>query len=546
MSERSEAAAAVPRARKTFGIVWLVPVVALALAAWVAWTTWSSRGPSIVVTFQTASGLTAGQTKLRYRDVDIGQVEWVRIGDHLKTVRVGILVNADAAHLINDQSRFWVVRPRFGAGQVSGLETLVSGAYIEVDPGAGASTATEFTGLENPPRVRSDTPGRSFTLRAPNLGSLSVGTPVLFRGITVGELTDFEPPTGSGDLIVHLFIRQPYGDLVRKSSRFWRSRAVDFDVSAEGVRFSIGNIETLLLGGVMFDSPEGEMAAEGEAFNLFDDIDELSEAMITERIPVISYFDGSVRGLSPGAPVEFRGMRIGTVKEISLEFDVAAQSVRIPVVYEIEPQRIRIVNGTPTGDGNQVSRLVEQGMRARLATGNLLTGQMLISLEILPDAPPEKIGNDDGKLIMPTAPSSLDTLERSLTGILDKVASLPIADLVEELRKTAEGIAKVAGSGQLEQSMGNLNKALDGVARLTATLEGASGPLVSELERTTRALGDAARSADGILGPRSSTQQDLNRLMRELTATARSVRDLADYLERHPEALLRGKTGGRN
>ena len=543
----ADPATPVPRAKKTFGIVWLVPVVALALALWVGWSTWSSRGPVITVTFQTAAGLAAGTTKLRYRDVDVGQVQSVTIGEELRVVQVTIQVRAEAVRLINETSRFWVVRPRLGGGQVSGLETLVSGAYIEVDPGNGETLTTEFTGLENPPRVRSDTPGRSFVLRAPSLGSLSVGTPVLFRGITVGELTDFEPPTESDDLVVHLFVEQPYAELVRTNSRFWRERAVDLEVSADGVRFAIGNLETLLLGGVVFDAPMGGTTApEGARFNLFDDVTKLSEASITERIPVISYFDGSVRGLSPGAPVEFRGMRIGTVREISLQLDTTADTVRIPVVYEIEPQRVHVINGTPAGEGQEIAALVERGMRAQLASGNLITGQMLIALDMLPNAPPASIGKQNGMVVMPTAPSSLDSLERSLTGILDKLADLPIDELTEQLRKTAEAIAATVGSGQLEEVMTSLNETLGSVARLSTTLDKAAAPIVAELERTTRALGDAARSADNTLGPRSTTQQDLTRLMRELTATARSVRDLTDYLGRHPEALLRGKTGGRN
>ncbi|WP_035484870.1 PqiB family protein [Geminicoccus roseus] len=535
----------VPRARKTFGIIWLVPVVAIGLALWVAWTTWSSRGPQITVTFQTASGIEAGKTKLRYRDIEIGQVSAATIGGDLKSVEVDIQVQAEASGLIREGSRFWVVRPRIGGGQVSGLETLISGAYIEVDPGEGGKLETEFTGLENPPRVRSDTPGRSFVLRTPTLGSLSIGSPVMFRGITVGEITDFDPPTERGDLILHLFVRQPYAELVSTTSRFWRERAFDFELGADGVQFSVGNVATLLRGGVVFDSPQGGAPAEEEhAFNLFDSAGKLAEGTITERIPVISYFDGSVRGLSPGAPVELRGMPIGTVREIGIEYDVADREIRIPVIYEIEPERIRIVDGVLAKDLSALASFVQRGLRAQLATGSLITGQMMVTLDFVPGAPPAKIGQERGMIRMPTAPSSLDTLERSLTGIMEKIATLPIDDLTEQLAVTADAIAKIAGSGELQESLVNVNEVLTRLSTLADNLNKASVPALAELERTTKALGDAARSADTLMGPRSGTRQDINVMLKELTSAARSIGNLADYLERHPEALLRGKTGG--
>lgn len=535
----------VPRARKTFGIIWLVPAIAIGLALWVAWTTWSSRGPQIIITFQTASGIEPGKTKLRYRDIEIGQVTSATIGADLKSVEVDIQVQAEASGLIREGSRFWVVRPQIGGGQVSGLETLISGAYIEVDPGEGSEPRTEFAGLENPPRVRSDTPGRSFVLRSPTLGSLSIGSPVMFRGITVGEITDFDPPSEKGDLTLHLFVRHPYAELVSTSSRFWRERAFDFELGADGVQFAVGNLATLLRGGVIFDAPTGGTPAEeAHVFNLFDSASKLAEGTITERVPVISYFDGSVRGLSPGAPVELRGMPIGTVREVGLEYDVGAKEIRIPVIYEIEPERIRIVDGVLERDLSALASFVQRGLRAQLATGSLITGQMMITLDFVPGAPPAGIGQERGMILMPTAPSSLDTLERSLTGIMEKIATLPIDELTEQLSATAAAIGKIAGSGELQKSLVNVNEVLTRLSTLAGTLNQASIPALAELERTTKALGDAARSADTLMGPRSGTLQDVNTMMKELTSAARSIGNLADYLERHPEALLRGKAGG--
>ena len=520
--------------------------MAVLLALWVGWSAWNSRGPLITVTFQSASGIEAGKTNLRYRDVDIGQVDSVTIGDDLKTVVTRIQVKAEASGLITESGRFWVVRPRISTGQLSGLETLVSGAYIELDPGSSDVSQTEFAGLETPPLVRSDTPGRAFVLKAPSLGGLSVGGPVMFRGITVGEITNYEAPTGDDDMTIHLFVRQPYAELVRNESRFWRERGVDFDVSPEGVRFSIGNLETLLRGGVVFDSPDGEpRAKEGQAFNLFADQSEISEGTITERLPMISYFDGSVRGLKSGAPVELRGMRIGTVREINLEYDVKSKQFRIPVTYEVEPERVRLVNGESAKPDEQLASLVKRGLRATLATGNLLTGQMIVSFELDPNAAPATLGKEGDMLLMPTVPSSLETLQRSLTDIMQKVSELPIADMTEQLRATAEAIASIAGSGDLKKSIANANEVLTRLADLTANLDQASKPALAELQETLRSLGEAARSANSLVGPRSGTRDDLNRLLGELTDTARSVRNLSDYLSRHPEALLRGKTGGR-
>ena len=552
MSEPSEPVAevenarAVPRRRHAFGWIWLVPLIAVGLALWVAWDAYRARGPTVEVTFETAAGVEEGRTKLRYRDIEVGTVERVKIGDDLRHVIVSIRLVAEASRLLSSSSRFWVVRPRIGSGQISGLETVVSGAYIDVDPGTGGEPASRFTGLENPPRVRSDTTGQSYVLRVQDLQGLDAGTPLLFKGVQVGEITDIDPPKLGTDLTLHVFVEAPYDQLVRESSRFWRVSALSLGLDTGGFNVSVGNLTTLLRGGVAFDSPpEGKHAPDNTSFALFDDSREVAQQSYTEHLPMISFFDGSVRGLSPGAPVEVRGIRIGTVRSVSLEFDVKTGQMRIPVQYQIEPERVSISGDEDHADAHTLlSRLVNRGLRAQLRPGNLLTGEVLVSLDFFPDAAPQTLGNDGDTLIMPTVPASIDSLERSVTGILDKVAQLPIEDLVTQLRATVASIENIADSAELKQSLTSLNALLGNLNGIASGLSATSGPVLDNVQRAARDIAEAARSANDAIGPRSDTRLQLNNVLREFALASRSIRTLADYLERHPDALLRGKTAG--
>jgi paraquat-inducible protein B len=531
-------------ARRGISIVWLIPLVAGAIAIWLGYTTLQQKGPTVTITFANAEGLEAGKTKVKYKDVDVGLVKNVTISNDLSRIIVTAEMVKGADRFLNQGTRFWIVRPRIGAGGVSGLGTLVSGAFVEVDPGAG-EPATRFTGLEEPPPIRSDVAGRRYHLRATRLGSISRGSPVYYHDIQVGQVLNYELDADHKTLDVDVFVAAPHDQLVRDNSRFWNASGFDISFGTGGVNVSVESLQSLLAGGIAFDTPAvdrpGEQAAAGTSFPLFDSYNAVGESRYTEKIPYLVYFDGSVRGLRPGAPVEFRGLRVGSVTDVRLEIDPKKDTVRIPVTIAIEPERVTMVDGAVSGhvEPYAVMRsLVAAGLRAQLKSGNLLTGDLLVDLDFHPESPPAKLDEGGTYPAIPSVPTQLEVLTASVTGLLNKLAALPLPELVADLRTTVQDIDSLVAAPDTKDTVTALHGSADHLQALLGTLDQQLGPLLKRADTTLS-------STNTLVGPDSQLRYDVGGLMRELTGAARSIRVFADYLQRHPEALLRGKGGGQ-
>jgi paraquat-inducible protein B len=537
---------AVPEAEvatsRGISIVWLVPLVAAVIGIWLAYTTLQERGPTITITFDDAEGLEAGKTKIKYKDVEVGSVEDVDISEDLSQIIVTAEMVKDADQYLAEGTRFWVVSPRLGAGGVSGLGTLLSGVYIGIDPKPGES-ATNFVGLAEPPLITSDTPGRQYVLHAETRGSISRGSPIYFRGIDVGQVVDYKLADDDLSLDITMFVRAPHDQLVQADSRFWNASGFRASIGADGVRVETQSVQSLLAGGVAFDTPRsaghGEPSPENTVFALHDSFESVTQAGFTQKVPYTVYFEDSVRGLNPGAPVEFKGMRVGTVKEARLQIDATNDRVRIPVTIEIEPERIEFEGGTEPPPGQVMEALVERGLRAQLQSGNLLTGQLLVDLGFHPNAKPAKLIKGGPHPEIPSVPSELEALTASVNGVLTELASLPLDDLVQDLRATVQAVNRLVSSPKAEEALDALNASATGLQALMRSLDEQIGPLVSQARGTLA-------SAEAIVGPESPVRYDLNAMLKELTGAARSIRVFADYLERHPDALLRGRSGLAN
>ncbi len=549
--------------RRGISMVWLIPLVAAVIAGWLVYQTVSEKGPMISVSFKTAAGLEAGKTKIKFKDVDFGLVETISVSDDLARVIVTAAMDKQAERHLKDASRFWVVRPRLGAAGVSGLDTLVSGAYIEFDPGEGeGERRLEFTGLEEPPVVRSDEPGREFMLIAKDLNSLGPGSPVYFRGIAVGEVFAAAMAADRRGVEIQVFIREPYSDLVRENSRFWNSSGVDVTVDADGLRVDTQSLQSILAGGVAFSTPvhaPGEPAEKGAVFALYEGEKEVEQLRFTEKIPYLTYFEGSVRGLQVGAPVEFRGIRIGTVTDIRADFDPDAGRFLIPVTFEIEPGRLDQSGSTRSDNPYEAAdQLVRHGLRAQLISGNLLTGQLLLALDFFPEKDPVWLDRSGTYPAIPSVPSTVDQLKQSLGGILDTLSSLKLPELIADARDVLQNVNKLVDSPQIANTLVSLEDTLKRADSLMTKVDQSIGPLMGNLNDVSQAAADTLvmakgaivqaqstlEATEGLVSPNSQTVYGLNELLNELTEAARSIRILTDYLEQHPEALVRGKAGG--
>ncbi len=523
---------------KGFPVVWLLPLVALLAGGWLFYKTMSEKGPEITISFQTAEGIEAGKTQIKFRDVTVGQVDDVDISDDLKTVVLTATMEAGTEAYLTDASRFWVVKPRVGAGGVTGLGTLLSGAYIAFEPNTTGKKQKNFVGLEKPPIISQDKEGSRFRLRTETLGSLSVGSPVYFRQFDIGEVTDYKLADDYSHVDVGIFVQAPYAQYVRERTHFWNAGGVSMSMDASGVNVEMESLVALLSGGVAFETlPEfsdSPAAREGTVFPLFKSRAESLERPITEVFNYTLKFTDTVRGLSIGAPVEYRGIRVGTVKNIMLGEDPQHAGVVSPVVIiGIEPQRTM---GYSDVDDSEVTRqeatemetspqqriksLVSKGLRARLQTGSLVTGQLFVELDIFPDAEPATVIEGGLYPEIPTLPSSLQGMIANVNRILNKIEQSDLEGTLTNLN------ALMVSTNSL---MSALDRDVPGLTRdLDATLQAVSGTLATL---------DATVSADGEIG------NQLQDALKEIGAAARSIRVMAEYLERHPEAMLKGKSG---
>ncbi|WP_451981217.1 PqiB family protein [Azospirillum endophyticum] len=535
--------------RRRLSFLWLLPLVAALIAGWLGWRWLEERGPQIVITFQSGDGLEAGRTRIKHKNVDLGVIESVRLSDDLSQVIATARMDRTAARHLKDGTRFWVVAPRLGLGGVSGLSTVVSGTYVEMEPGGGEDRR-EFDALDEPPAVRADVPGRSFSLKAEQLGSLAQGSPVYFRGVQVGEVMGYNLSPQDRTVSVSIFIRAPYEGLVHEGSRFWRSSGIQFSAGADGIKFQTESLKTLALGGVVLETPPdpeaGAQAMDWATFTLYEDQVSAAAARDRLRVRYRLEFPGSVQGLQAGAPVLMRGLTVGHVAAVRLEYDEAKQQLHIPVDIDVEPDLVArtyaVIDGKPMDEAavrKLIATQVGKGLRGRLASGNLLTGQKLVSFDFEPDAPPTAPGTEGSEL--PTVASSdLDSLSRSAGVVMDKVAALPLDALLADLRGTLQSVSGLAGSPDLARSLAALAKALGSADTLMRNADRQLPQLVKSLRGVATAAEGTLNSANGLLGG-GGGQADLAGVMRQLNDAARSFRVLADYLERHPEALLRGK-----
>ena len=517
-------------------VVWLIPILAAVVGAWIVLHAVLSRGPTITIRFKTAEGLEAGKTKIKYKEVDIGDVKTISLSRDRSEVLVTAQLTKGAKSFLHDDTRFWVVRPRIGAGGISGLGTLLSGSYIGVDVGKSEQETDEFVGLDKPPFIVTGLPGRQFVLHTPQIGSLDIGSPIYFRRIEVGQIVAIELDKNGRRVTLTIFVNAPYDQYVMRNSLFWQASGVDLKLDADGVTVHAESLVSIVAGGIGFqsppddDSPAPDTAPDNTSFTLFSSRDKALQHPDTKVRKVLMYFNESVRGLAPGAPVDFRGIVIGEVRALSLEYDPKSRIYRFPVEINIYPERLNtryrsgaIKAQTDSDDGKEVlDRLVEHGLRGQLKTGNLLTGMLYVALDFFPGAPKQRIDWTQQPIVIATMPGALDALQASLSSIAKKLDQLPLQAVTADLRR----------------ALGVLNTTLQSTDRLVNQLDQSVAP---EAKATLAQVRKTMASADQSLASDAPLQQDVRETLAEIRRAAQALRSLTDTLDRHPEALIRGK-----
>jgi paraquat-inducible protein B len=524
--------------RFRISVIWIIPILAAVIALGIAIQRISTEGPTITLIFANAQGIEAGKTFIKYKDVTIGQLTTVQLSDDYSRVVATAKMSKNAKALMVEDAKFWVVAPHVSLAGVSGLNTLLSGQYIGFEAGTSKRSARKYTVLDIAP-VITDQPGTRFRLVAKSLGSIGVGAPVNYHSLTVGQVEAYALAPDGKSIEATIFVNKPYDKYVTPQSRFWNASGVDISMGANGFDIRTESLISALVGGLAFDVPDF-LAATGPApentqFLLYQTHALAMTQPETEERHFVLHFDESLRGLAVGAPVTLFGLTVGRVTDVGVEYNPVTLGLRPRVLFTFYPGRLssdmpgheadRTLANMSTEERAKVLRhLVEdKGLRAQLETGSLITGELYVDFNYVPNAPKVKVAWDKDPLELPVSSGGLATIEAKLTSILTKVDNMPLGQI----------------GGNINNVLANLDKTLKDADVMLGHVD---AQVVPEGAKTIADLHRAIADADrAFLSKDAPTAQEMHDMLRELTDTARSVRVFIDYLQQHPATLIRGK-----
>ena len=542
----------VTKKHRRISIIWLIPMIAAVVALGIAVQSYLNQGPTITILLKAAQGIEAGKTFIRYKDVNIGQVTAVQLSDDYSRVKVTAKIAKNAAGLIVKDAQFWVVEPRISLSGVSGLGTLLSGNYIGFGVGTSSQSERQFTGLDAPPAIPDGQHGLQLTLKATKLGSLGIGAPIFYRSLEAGEVTGYNLAADGQSIEVKIFVRAPYDRFINAETRFWNVSGMNVSLGADGVQLHTESLVALIAGGLSFDTPAFAEGAKpptsSTVFSLFDDQTSAMKKPEANAQHFVLYFNESLRGLSVGAPVTLLGLTGGEVTSVGLDIDPKTQALRGRVEIVAYPDRLighlgkqQLSIGQTLEDSTQqrhalFNHFVENmGMRAQLQSGSLITGQLFVALDFFPDAKKAQIDWNMSQPEIPSIPSLLPDLEAKIGSILSKIDSVQYEAIGSDLRKLLNSSDQLIKN--IDKTLINFDKSITPEMKLA----------IEAFRKATLSANTMMQNTDAaLLSPDAPVQQELRDAMQEITRTARALRVLTDYLERHPEALLRGKPEEKN
>ncbi|MGE3623551.1 MAG: intermembrane transport protein PqiB [Bdellovibrionales bacterium] len=543
--------------RRYFSAVWVIPIIAAVIAGYLAVRSYMQQGPAFTITFKSGEGLSVGQTQIKYKAVTLGTVEDITLAPDRRGIVVHARMKGSARALLTDHARFWIVRPAFNTTNIPDIQLLVTGTYIQLDPGApGGTRETEFTGLYQPPVVQPDDgAGKVFNLTAERLGPVGRGSPVYFRDIHVGEVLSYDIGDGYGPMKLGILVREPYTRFVRAGSRFWNASGFTVKL-AGGLHIEFQSLKSVFAGGIAFMMPPGDPdappASANSTFPLYDNrkAAELADGNV---VPCVTNFETPIKDLAPGSPVQIYGMPVGEVTDVRLLVDPAQGKPKVRVAFNIQPDlAFGARPGDDTGATQILRHLVEKGMRVKLASSDLIGGQQVLSLQFVPQSSAGGVTMEGNSIVLPGAGGGFDNIAGALGDVAEKLNRIPLDDIGRHLNHLLASADKNFGGREMEQAMRSLSATLANAEDVSRKARENLSPALERLPEISVQLQQAVRHANEFLasidtgyGNGSDFQRNIKRVMDEVNDATRSIRLLADYLERHPEAIVQGKSIGK-
>ncbi|HEY6527629.1 MAG TPA: MlaD family protein [Cellvibrionaceae bacterium] len=520
--------------------VWLIPIVALIIALWLAINSWQEKGQDIEILLNAAAGIEVGKTQVRLKDVPVGKVSKMQLTADLSKVRLRVTLEREIAKHLSANTRFWLVSPRISVAGVSNLGTLVSGVYIVMDPGEPGPFSTNFDGLPEPPAIESSVKGTTFLLRADSLDSVDMGSPVYYRQLKVGEVTSYKLSEIGDAVEIRVFVQAPHDKLISTHSRFWNVSGVDINLGPDGVKAQVASLVSFLGGGIAFENvnayENAEPAKANQTFFLYADKESVLEGRFNAKFYYLLKFSHSVRGLKAGAPVEFRGIKVGEVVDVVLS-SIENHDKTLLVYITLEPERFK-ADLEPKREviDDMVARMVEQGLRGQLRTASLLTGSLYVDLAFENKQRPGKLLISDNHSEIPTLDDPLDQLSKQISEITDKFNRIPSDKIGADLAKSMASLASIMNTLEKNNTAGKLDGTLGNIEKGTANLD----KTMAEATQTLAQLRVTLKSLDTTFAPDSQLHFEIIEMLNSVTEAADSFDRIADQLKRYPNALIFG------
>ena len=528
--------------------LWIVPALVIFFVGYLIVRYGFFGGGDITVKFADARGLDR-YSPVRFRGAKVGTVQKITIDENLQQVVVRISMDASMNHALKKGTRFWVVEPGIEGGGIGGL---LSGTYVGIAPGGGDDTR-DFVGQEYAPVVTPPEAGKTVILEANGIGSIAIGSPVLFQGIRVGRILGSEYDEQHRMTLVHAFVVQRFADHVRQSTRFWRAGGINVSLSGSGLSLGGASLSSLLNASIEFMTPEvmpGPPVANNTRFELYESAGAAEAATDGPQLTYVTYFPGPVRGLTEGTPVQMKGVEVGRVRDVHLRYVPESASLETPVTIEIDPRKLEFpVTDTMSRQDLRVqlddamAKLVAKGMRATLNSSLVLPGASGVSLEMTARAGTGRLVLAHDPPIIPAAASGngIEGALGSLNRIATRIENLPLEDIARHVNSAASRVDALVGDPALSQSLQRLNSSLADVQKIAATTRENVGPIIDSLRNAATSAEAAAGRAQQLMGTSQHQNYDLGQLIKELTRAAEAVRALASYLSENPDALLKGR-----
>lgn len=510
-------------------VVWIVPLLAMLISLGVAWKSFNDRGVLIHITFDNAAGLVPGQSVLKYRQVVVGKVEKVGFTEDLNRVLVSVRVDKDVAPHIDAKAKFWIVRPEIGFSGVSGLDTVLSGVFIEGlwDKAYSGPPPVRFAGLDKPPLAQDAGSGTWVTLANKDGGTLIEGAPVLYRGIKVGELRNLRISDDGENVLINAFVEAPYDKQLTTSTVFWDTSGFSVSLGPSGVKLNVRSLSSLIQGGVEFNTivSGGAPIAPEHQFHLFSDETAARDSIFADsqaaRVSFSILLDGSVRGLKLGDAVNFRGIKVGEVTNLTVQADPGPNGGRIVrqrVDFVLNPERMGLARNSNAADVMSFLQAeVAEHLRARVASTGLLGGSLVIDLIPVPDAPPARIDPTATPFpVIPSVPPDIADVSATAEGVLARVNALPIEQVMNSAIALLDQLTKFVGQDDTQKAPKELVGLIGDIRGIVGSADAQAAPA---------ALHDTLTNADKFISDLNSagTVQSIVTAMTDASSAANSV-----------------------